>query len=115
MSLFNFLKKQSQPKSPLEKFKEIKTYVREKTKSLMNNDFEGMKPEEVSNKILYQTIDQEQKKKLSYEEYVKLDKANEIKHVLDALREEAANGRISEVEIQEIFDSKEFKDYTAVK
>jgi uncharacterized protein (DUF2267 family) len=113
--LSDFFGKQAPSKSPLEKFEAIKTFVQQKTEFLMNKDFDGMSPEEAANKIMYQTMDQAIREKLSEEENRKVDKANEVKNVLDTLKEEVSNGRMTEAELVTILESQEFKDYSKVE
>jgi len=114
MALFDFLKSKPQIKSPVEKFEAIKAYVQAESEFLMNDNFEGMSTEESANKILYQTMDWTIREKLSEEANKKVDRANDTGNVLEALKEEVSSGRISKVELQEIFNSQEFKDYTKI-
>lgn len=113
MGLFNFFGKRIQ-QSPLEKFEAIVTSVQSHTKFLLNDDFDGLDPEVSASKTLFQVMDKEQRQKMGDEEKNKLDKLDEIKHVLDILEKEMRNGHISEAEGQEIINSKEFKDYNAI-
>lgn len=89
--------------------------MQQKTEFLMNKDFKGMDSEEAMHKIMYQTADQAIREKLSDEENRKVDKANEVEHVLNTLKEEVINGHITESEIEIILESQEFKDYTKVE
>jgi hypothetical protein len=114
MSIFDLFKKQAPKKTPLEKFEAILAYVKAKEAFLMNSEFQGMDPKEVANKVMYQTMDKAIREKLSEEENRKLDKTNEIKNVLDMLKEEANSGRLSEAEIGEILNSAVFKEYSTV-
>lgn len=113
--LSNFFGKQAPSKLPLEKFEAVKKFVQQKTEFLMNKDFEGMSPEEGANKIMYQRMDQAIREKLSGEENRKVDKANEVKKVLGAFKEEIADGRMTESELKIILESQEFKNYAKVE
>lgn len=112
MRLFNFFQKPTLTKSPVEKFKAIIISVKTHTEFLMNDDYAGMDSEAAANKVMYQTMDQTMREKLSDEENKKVDKANEVQHVLETLKEEISNGNINDDEIQEILNSKEYKTYT---
>ncbi len=114
MGLFNFFKKQTQTRSPLEKFEAIKASVKLHTKSLTDDNYDSLNSKGNAAKAIFQTIDKIQRQKMGDEQKNKLDKLDAIKHVLDILETEVSNGHINEVELQEILNSKEFKDYTQV-
>ena len=60
-------------------------------------------------------MDQAIREKLSGEENRKVDKANEVKNVLDTLKEEVGSGRMTETELDSILESQEFKNYAKVE
>ena len=78
---------------------------------MMDKNFDGVNPELVANKIIYQTLDKTIREKLSAEDNIKLDKANERKAVLEKLKEEVETRSLSEVDLNEILELKEFKEY----
>lgn len=78
---------------------------------MMDKNFDGVNPELVANKIIYQTLDKTIREKLSEEDNIKLDKANERKGVLERLKEEVETRSLSEVDLNEILELKEFKEY----
>jgi hypothetical protein len=112
MGLLNFFKKQNQ-KSPIEKFLAIIASVKSHTEFLLNDNFEGLDSKAAASKTIFQTIDKDQLKTYGAEQKNKIDKLNEQQHVLDVLNKEVQNGNISEAELQEITNSKEFQDYTS--
>ncbi len=112
MSLF---RKKVKAPSPLEKFELIKTFVKAKTQFLMDKNFEGMSSDQIVNKIMYQTMDKAIREKLTDEQNAKIDRINEVKSVMEQLKEEVEKGNITEAEFDEITSSKEFKDYTAIE
>ena len=99
------------PKTPLERFEQALSFVMEKEKFMMDKNFDGVNPELVANKIIYQTLDKTIREKLSEEDNIKLDKANERKGVLERLKEEVETRSLSEVDLNEILELKEFKEY----
>ena len=60
MGFFNFLKKQTPTKSPVEKFKKIIISVKSHTEFLLNGDYTGMDSKEAVNKRLYKAADEMQ-------------------------------------------------------
>lgn len=108
--MFNFFKKTSSDLA-LEKFEIIKKSVQEHTEFLLDENFKQMSPEEGANKIMYQVIDKSIREKLTEEENKKLDKENEFKNLLNALKQEFENGHITNTELETIINSEEFKEY----
>ncbi|MEI6296111.1 MAG: hypothetical protein WCO84_00505 [bacterium] len=108
MSFLDFFYK----KTPLDKFEEIITREKKYTDSLRNGSYKGKNEDEIVNTALYRASDNTLREMLSSEDFEKLDKINEIENVLNALKKEVVDGRINEIELKEIFESKEYSEYT---
>ncbi|MBI3335265.1 MAG: hypothetical protein HY001_02095 [Candidatus Portnoybacteria bacterium] len=111
----DIMTRQAPSKSLLKKFEAIKFSVQQETAFLLNEDFSGMSPEYVANTAIYRATDSIIREKLNDEQNAKLDKMNEVQYVLEALKEEVGNGRITKAELAIILESKEFNDYAAVE
>lgn len=98
----------------LERFEQAIAFVQAKEKFMMDKNFEGVDPDTVVKKIMYQTMDKTIREKLSDEDNAKLDSANEKRSVIEKLKEDRQNGMLTEEELEEIIGLKEFQDYTAV-
>ena len=98
-------------KTPLKHFEEALIYVREKEKFLLDGNLSGLTPEQAANKAIYKAMDTAIREKLSDADNAKLDKVNERKSVLERLKEQVQSRILSEADLNEILELKEFKEY----